>query len=398
MNQASFAQLARTLIVAATLLAFGRPAEAKYTIEFCNVGNTTVSLVTIGDHPGGGWAVDGWQTILPGACHKIDAIFKMMAGFAITTADGHRGMQVYDPGTSPQIVSTQSSYCLPAKGNFHRWHEIFVVLSECEVGDVLARFAFNLKPMRNNRLTIRIPADENGAIIPFEVPTSAANPFPAIQPYDRLSPEASFEIALRGLAEQQERLHFRIERQEPSLLAYWRVFYLRDLGIVVRPETHAALVAKGSPADKTGLRVGDEVVRIDEIAIQSAWHARGLLQRTRPGEIHKFTFLRDAQLREQVIELDALPTNLALTELHPKRGWIGVEFESSAQVAGVIYQDGAPHLELGDRILKIERSDFDGVDGLARELARGVDANTVELQVRRAATHKIIVMTLNKLK
>jgi hypothetical protein len=61
-----------------------------------------------------------------------------------------------------------------------------------------------------------------------------------------IPPDASFEIAMRGLAEQQERLRLRIEREDPTSIAYWRVFYFRNLGIVARPETHATVVAKAA--------------------------------------------------------------------------------------------------------------------------------------------------------
>ncbi len=130
--------------------------------------------------------------------------------------------------------------------------------------------------------------------------------------------------------------------------------------------------------------------------MQSAWHARSLLVRTRPGETHTITFLRDAQLREQDVVLAALPTHLASTELHPKQGWLGIEFESAARVVAVIYQGDTPHLEIGDDIMKIGRTDFDGVDGLARWLARDVGSTAVELQVRRRG--QIVVMALDKLK
>lgn len=188
-------------------------------------------------------------------------------------------------------------------------------------------------------------------------------------------------------------MRLRIERQDPLLVAYWRAF---DLGIVARPAMHATVVAKGSPANKAGLRRGDEILRIDDISLQSAWHARSLLVRTRHGETHTVTFLRDAELRQQDIVLAALPAQLAATELHPKQGWLGIEFESAARVVAVIYRGGTPHLELGDDIMKIGRSDFDGVDGLARWLARDVDGPTVELQVRRRG--QIMVTTMDKLK
>jgi hypothetical protein len=134
------------------------------------------------------------------------------------------------------------------------------------------------------------------------------------------------------------------------------------------------------PADKAGLRRGDEILRIDDISLQSAWHARSLLVRTRPGETHTITFLRDAELRQQDIVLAALPAHLASTELHPKQGWLGIEFDSAARVVAAIYQNGVPHLELADDLMKIGRSDFDGVDGLARWLAG--DAGGVAVSFR----------------
>jgi len=306
-------------------------------------------------------------------------------------------MQVYDGSIGPAIAPTESSFCVDPTTDFHSRRDTWLGLRECQVGEALARFAFSFKPIPGNAVRVQIPADENGDIIPFQQTNTTAQSFPPFQPFHRLiPPDASFEIAMRGLAEQQERLRLRIEREDPTSIAYWRVFYFRNLGIVARPETHATAVAKGSPANKAGLRRGDEILRIDDIALQSAWHARSLLVRTRPGETHAITFLRDSELRRQDIVLAALPMHLAATELHPKQGWLGIEFESAARVVAVIYRDGTPHLELGDDIMKIGRSDFDGVDGLARWLARDVDGTIVELQVRRRG--KIMVMALDKLK
>jgi hypothetical protein len=106
--------------------------------------------------------------------------------------------------------------------------------------------------------------------------------------------------------------------------------------------------------------------------------------------------MRNGQLRQHEITLAALPPHLAATELHPKQGWLGIEFESAARVVAAIYRDDAPHLELGDDIIKIGRSDFDGLDGLSRWLARNVDSSAVELQVRRRG--QIMVVAIDKLK
>ena len=395
MNQVFFAVLTRASMVAA-LLVLGRAAEAKSTVEFCNSGNTALSIVTIGDHPRGGWVIDGWRTIEVADCATVDMIFQLKVGIAITDTNGQRGMQLYDPRISEAIFAPADfSYCVPATGNFERRSDSMLGFSECQAGDVLAHFAFHIKLMPGEDVTIKIPSDRNAAIVPFTQPV--VHSFPPFQPYQRLyPPEARYEIALRGLAEQQERLRLRIERQDPAEIAYWQTYFLRELGIVARPETHAVAVVKGSPADKAGLRRGDEILRIDDISVQSAWHARSLLTRTRPGEAHTLSFLRDGQLHHEAITLAALPTHLAATELHPKQGWLGIEFESAARVVAVIYQDGAPHLELDDDILRIGRSDFDGVDGLARWLAGDADGTIVELQVRRRG--QIMVMALEKLR
>jgi hypothetical protein len=397
MNRVSFAALAQASVIVA-VLALGRSADAKTPITFCNVGDTAISIVTIGDHPLGGWVIDGWRTIQSDDCATVDSIFQLKVGVAVTGTSGERGMQVYDPGISRKIFAPiDASYCVPSTGDFQRRGDTMLRFSECQAGDVLARFTFHLKPLPGTDVTIEIPADQNGDIIPFQLPKRADQTFPPFQPYQRLlPPDASFELASRGLAEQQERLRLRIERQDPRSVAYWRTYYLRDLGIVARPKTRIVSIARSSPADKTGLHIGDEVLRIDDISLQSAWHARSLMVRTRPGESHTITFLRDDELRNDVVTLGTLPAHLAATELHPQQGWLGIEFEGAARVVAVIYQEGTPHLELDDDIMKIGRSDFDGVDGLARWLARDVGGTIVELQVRRRG--KIMVMALDKLK
>ena len=381
----------------------GRTAEAKSTVNLCNAGNTAISLVTIGDEPGGGWVIDGWQTIAVGECRSHDLTFHIKIGVAIVKAGSRRGMQLYDPTViahfGPNTVLESDVYCVDPNQDFHRRGHTLQELKICKPGEARARIAFIVKLWPGETVTIRIPADANGEIVPFDHAASDIHSFPPFKPNDRPPPpNASFALAMKGLAEQQERLDFRIAQREPEPNAAWSAYYLRDLGIVVRPETHAVSVAKGSPADVAGIRRGDEIVAIGEIMLQSAWHARSLLVRSRPGDVRAVTFLQNGVLRTEKIALAALPANLAATELHPKQGWLGLEFESAARVVAAIWPDGAPHLEPGDDIMKIGRSDFDGVDGLARWLSRDLDAATVELEVRRAATGKINVMMLDKLK
>jgi hypothetical protein len=390
--------LARVALVLALLAPSGL-ADASSSINICNVGNTSLFVVMVGRAPGGGAAIDGWQDVEIGACRSVTMYLRSVLGFAVVGASGRKGMQVYDPALflNPAVTATEWKYCVDPAKNFHREQKAFKGCI-CEAGQAQARFAFHVRPKDGETLTLRIPADKNGEIIPFERPTPLT---PALPPFQQgawlPTPDASFMIAMHGLAEQQERLGFRIEQSKLSPTTTWHAYYLRELGVVVRPETRAASVGRGSPAEKAGIRRGDEIAQFNGIELKSAWHARSLLARTRPGEMHTIVFLRGGQLHEAKIRLEALPANLAATDLHPEQGWLGIEFESAARVAGVIYRDGVPHLELDDDVQKIGRTDFDGVEGLAEWLARDHDAATVELEVWRRSAGKIMVMTLDKL-
>jgi hypothetical protein len=378
--------LARVVVVLA-LLASSRAAQAGSVLNICNVGNTVLFLVMVDQTPRGGYSIDGWRPIAMGECRSVTISFHSVVGFAITKTAGRKSMQVYDPTLFPYhaLIPTEWRYCVDPEKDFHREATMLKALTDCKPGEVLARFAFHVKPKVGETVTLRIPADENGDVIAFQEPTTRVT-------------ETNFAAAMRGLAEQGERLGFTMEQHDRSPIASWPAYYIRELGIVVRPETHAVSVAKGSPSDRAGIRHRDEIVQIDDIALHSAWHARGLLLRMKPGETHAVTFLHDGQLLKKEINLEALPANLAATDLHPERGWLGIEFESSASVAGVIYQDAAAHLELDDDIQKIGREEFDGLDGLAEWLRRNQEAAALELQVRRPSTGNIFVMTLNRLK
>lgn len=387
--------LARVLLILALLAPAGM-AEAKNLLNFCNVGNTTLFVAVIGHTSHGTIALEGWQQVHVGDCGSVTVTFHSVLGFAIANANGQKGMQVYDASVAlnSAFIATETSYCVDPEKNFHRESRLWKDCTECEPGEVLARFAFHVKPKTDETLTLRIPADKNGQIFPLIRPI----PLPPFDPATWIpTPEASFQIAMRGLAEQQERLGLGIEHSELPPAATWRAYYIRELGAVVRPETHAASVTKGSPADNAGIRRGDEIVRFNDIEIKSAWHARSLLARTRPGETHTIAFLHGGQLHKAKMTLETLPDSLAAADLHPEQGWLGIEFESSARVAAVIYPITTTHLELDDDIQKIGRTDFDGVDGLAGWLARNTEASTIEIQVRRHATGQIMVMTLNKL-
>jgi hypothetical protein len=384
--------LFQALLVLASL-APARATEVAAVLDICNVGNTRLFVVAIAS-TSRNTTIDGWQQVDIGDCESISASFHSILGFAVVDASGRKGMQVYDGSVArdPAFIPTETEYCVYPDGNFHL--ERAKASNICRPGEVLARFAFHVKPKTGETLTLRIPADKDGEVFLLTRPVA----FPPFDPITRIpAPEASFQIAMRGLAEQQERLGLRIERTNPPPVITWRAYYIRELGLVARPETHAISVARDSPADKAGVHRGDEMVQFDDIGLKSAWHVRNLLARTKPGEAHTIAFLHSGRLREAKVTLGTLPASVAAIDFHPAQGWLGVEVESAARVVGVAYRDGTTHLELDDDIQKIGRTDFDGVDGLAEWLARNQQTATVELQVSRRSAGKILVMTLDKL-
>jgi hypothetical protein len=381
--------------VTLVLLAPAGATEVTSVLNICNVGNAPLFAVVIGStrHD---MSIDGWRQIDIGDCYSTTVSFHGILGFAIADANGRKGMQVYDGSIAPDpaFTPTEGEWCVDPDRNFHVEHTR-KISTVCGPDQVLARFAFHVKPTTSETLTLRIPADKDGDAFPLTRPAASL-------PFDPITftplPATSFQIAMQGLAEQQQRLGFRGERSDPAPIPTGYTYcFVRELGIVARPETHVVMVATDSPAEKAGILRGDEIVRIDNIGLRSAWHARSLLTRTRPGETHIIALLRAGQLREARIRLESMPASLAATDLHPKQGWLGIEVESGARILAVTYREGTDHLEPGDDVQKIGRMDFDGMDGLAQWFARNTDARTVELQVRLRSTGRIRVITLDKL-
>jgi len=381
------------VLLIAVSLAPARAAEVTSVLNICNTGNTSLFVVVIGSTPRG-TTIDGWQKIDTGGCQSTTVSLHTILGFAIVAATGQKSMQVYDGSLAldPAFIPTEAKYCVYPDTNFH--DETAKISTICRPGEVLARFAFHVKPRTGETLTLRIPSDKNGEVFPLTKPA----PFPPFDPITLTpAPEARFLIAMKGLAEQQERLGFRIERADPPSVLAEHVYYIRELGVVARPETHAVSVDRDSPAEKAGIGLGDEIVRFDGIALKSAWHLRNLLARTKPGETHAIAFLHGRQLREMDVALEPMPARVAATDFHPEQGWLGIEAESGARVLGVTYREDTTHLEPDDDIQKIGGVDFDGVDGLAEWLARNTDAPMVELQVWRRSAGRILVISLGKL-
>src|SRR5215510_11566 len=138
-------------LLAEVFLALALPAPASATevtsvLNICNVGNTPHFVVAAGStrHD---MSIDAWQRIDVGDCYGTTVTFHSILGFAIVDASGRKGMQVYDGSIAPDpaFIPTEAKYCVDPDRNVHVEHAR-KISSECDPGEVLARFAFHVKP------------------------------------------------------------------------------------------------------------------------------------------------------------------------------------------------------------------------------------------------------------
>jgi hypothetical protein len=203
-------------LLAGAFLTLALPSSARATevaslLNICNVGNTKLFVVVI-ESTRRDMSLYGWQSIDIGDCYSTTVAFHSILGFAITDASGRKAAQVYDGSIAPDpaFIPTEAKYCVYPDRDFHVEHAT-KISTICRPGEVLARFAFHVKPRTSDTLTLRIPADKGGIVFPLTEPA-------AFLPYDSITltplPATSFLIAMQGLAEQQARLGFRVEHGE----------------------------------------------------------------------------------------------------------------------------------------------------------------------------------------
>src|SRR5262249_13214425 len=154
--------------------------EAASVLNVCNTGNATLFTVVIGSTRRG-MSIDGWHRIDIGACYRTTVSFHSILGFAIADASGRKAAQGDDASIAPDpaFIPTEAKYCVYPDRNFHD-ERATKISTFCRPGEVLARFAFHVKPRTSETLTLRIPADKNGIVFPLAKPA-------ALLPYDSVT-------------------------------------------------------------------------------------------------------------------------------------------------------------------------------------------------------------------
>jgi serine protease Do len=173
--------------------------------------------------------------------------------------------------------------------------------------------------------------------------------------------------------------------------------------------THGALVNQvqpGSPAEKGGIRHGDIIVKIDEIAIESAPQLRLVVSQMRPGREVEVTLIRQNKTLKRTVVLGSLTGTFASVD--PSQGILeGVqlealnrrlrrEFSLPDRIDGVVITEvsvESPYADLmarGTLILEVNGEAVTTPEAVEANLHEGVN----RLYIWSAGTKRFIVIRI----
>jgi M6 family metalloprotease-like protein len=164
---------------------------------------------------------------------------------------------------------------------------------------------------------------------------------------------------------------------------YLGVSVMRDRGVLVVEEVQA-----DSPAEKAGVRKGDRVVRIDGRAVKTADTFRELLQTRGAGESVKLELEREGKPVEASATLASVSRPMKLGDRPPYLGvTLGEAVKDGEGVALERVTPGSPAeaagLKTGDRIVKLEGTEFTRPNRLDDVLADKKPGDSIKLTVHR---------------
>jgi len=75
-------------------------------------------------------------------------------------------------------------------------------------------------------------------------------------------------------------------------------------------------VHSDTPAEKAGIKEGDVIIKVDDIAIRDNSHLRNVISSSRPGDRRRITVIRDGKEKTITVKLDELPQEQRLAARH----------------------------------------------------------------------------------
>ncbi|GIW92795.1 MAG: hypothetical protein KatS3mg110_0836 [Pirellulaceae bacterium] len=156
-------------------------------------------------------------------------------------------------------------------------------------------------------------------------------------------------------------------------------------------------VMPDSPAEKAGVRVGDEVKAVGESSINSFDQLLETLRPRRPGESVRLKLVRDGEPMEVDIELAQRPGTGRPNPLLFAGAWFGAAAETRQGVLTVtmVVPDGPADkagLEVGDQLLEADKRKLSDVSDLAEVLRSHAPGDRLVLVLKRGeATQEVEV-------
>jgi serine protease Do len=172
--------------------------------------------------------------------------------------------------------------------------------------------------------------------------------------------------------------------------------FRKSIGAVRESGAYVTEVVKDSPADKTGIKVGDIIIAIDDKPVKDANELVWTVSRYNPGDIIKITLVRDNANKEIKITLAKRPGANEVVQTQPssgkESGFLGTYFSNidaaSAAKLNLKNTDGVIltrfdaisigkeyGLQAGDFVKKINTTDIKNTDDLDKFIKDSVKSN-----------------------
>ena len=172
-------------------------------------------------------------------------------------------------------------------------------------------------------------------------------------------------------------------------------------------------IIKSSPAEGTGIKVGDIIVAIDSRAIKDVNHLRRAVSAKKPGSMVKVTVFRNGGTLDIPVKVGVLPDKLTLVkkEAPGKEDLLGLMVSDLNEELAYRYKlqdrhgvvisgvkNGSPAfqsgLQAGDLIKEVDRKPVDNTKTYHEVVQRVKSYSSVLFLIRRGGVNKFIVVVL----
>lgn len=178
-------------------------------------------------------------------------------------------------------------------------------------------------------------------------------------------------------------------------------------------------VQRDTPAEKAGIKEGDVIIKVDDIAIRDNSHLRNVISSSRPGDRRRITIIHDGKEKTITVKLEELPPEQTLaardsdrdeaSTVRSRTGFSVADLDSrEAQRYDIQVKDGVlvtgidPRskaarggIQPGDVVVKIDDKKIRNLRDYRQTLKRYKEGDTVLLRVVRGGTSLFVGLELS---